>query len=161
MTFPAGIVDALDPQRLRLLVELKHRGSISAAADACRMGQPSATKRLKTLEAALGEKLVRRDGRASRLTEAGEIVAGHAQRVLDTFDTGILREGVVERARRVAEERGGVLCRTTEKDQADRARRPSGGQRAVELRRCADLGGQGRAALFERQGVVQHDGRPL
>jgi molybdate transport repressor ModE-like protein len=86
MTFPAGIVDALDPQRLRLLVELKHRGSISAAADACRMGQPSATKHLKTLEAALGEKLVRRDGRASRLTEAGEIVAGHAQRVLDTFD---------------------------------------------------------------------------
>ena len=86
MTFPAGIVDALDPQRLRLLVELKHRGSISAAADACRMGQPSATKHLKTLEAALGEKLVERDGRASRLTEAGEIVAAHAQRVLDTLD---------------------------------------------------------------------------
>jgi molybdate transport repressor ModE-like protein len=86
MTFPVGIVDALEPQRLRLLVELKRRGSISAAADACRMGQPSATKHLKTLEAAVGEKLVQRDGRASRLTEAGEIVATHAQRVLDTFN---------------------------------------------------------------------------
>lgn len=80
------MVDALDPQRLRLLVELKRRGSISAAADACRMGQPSATRHLKTLEAAVGERLVERAGRASRLTEAGEVVATHAQRVLDTFE---------------------------------------------------------------------------
>jgi molybdate transport repressor ModE-like protein len=86
MTFPAGIVDAMEPQRLRLLVELKHRGSISAAAEACRMGQPSATKHLKTLEAAVGERLVERNGRASRLTEAGEVVAVHAQRMLDTLD---------------------------------------------------------------------------
>jgi molybdate transport repressor ModE-like protein len=86
VSFPSGIVDALDPQRLRLLVELRRRGSISAAADACRMGQPSATKHLKTLEAAVGEKLVQRNGRASELTEAGEVVALHAQRVLDTLD---------------------------------------------------------------------------
>jgi len=86
MTFSSGIVDALDPQRLRLLVELRRRGSISAAAEACRMGQPSATKHLKTLEAAVGERLVQRNGRASSLTEAGEVVATHAQRVLDTLD---------------------------------------------------------------------------
>jgi molybdate transport repressor ModE-like protein len=86
MTFASGIVDALDPQRLRLLVEVRRRGSISAAADACRMGQPSATKHLKTLEAAVGEQLVQRNGRASALTEAGEIVANHAQRVLDTLN---------------------------------------------------------------------------
>src|SRR5919202_4582162 len=86
MAFPDGIVDALDPSRLRLLVEVGRRGSISAAAETCRIGQPSATKHLKTLEAAVGEKLVERDGRASRLTQAGEIVAAHAQRVLDTFD---------------------------------------------------------------------------
>ena len=86
VTFSPGIVDALEPQRLRLLVELRRRGSISAAADACLMGQPSATKHLKTLESAVGERLVERDGRASRLTEAGRIVAVHAQRVLDTLD---------------------------------------------------------------------------
>ncbi len=85
MTFAPGMLDALEPQRLRLLVELKRRGSISAAADACRMGQPSATKHLKTLEAAVGERLVERDGRASRLTQAGEVVATHALRVLDTY----------------------------------------------------------------------------
>jgi molybdate transport repressor ModE-like protein len=86
MTFPDGIVDALDPTRLRLLVEVGHRGSISAGADACRMGQPSATKHLQTLEAAVGAKLVERHGRTSRLTEAGEVVAVHAQRVLDTLE---------------------------------------------------------------------------
>src|SRR2546428_25949 len=86
MTFSSGIVDALDPLRLRLLVEVQRRGSISAAAEACRVGQPSATKHLKTLEAALGERLVERNGRSSRLTEAGELVAEHAVRVLDTLE---------------------------------------------------------------------------
>jgi molybdate transport repressor ModE-like protein len=86
MSFSPGIVDALEPMRLRLLVELGRRGSISAAADACGMGQPSATKHLQTLEAAVGEKLVERHGRASRLTDAGEVVASHGVRVLDTLE---------------------------------------------------------------------------
>src|ERR671930_484334 len=33
MAFPTGIVDALDPARLRLLVEVDRRGSISAVAE--------------------------------------------------------------------------------------------------------------------------------
>jgi len=86
MDFSSGITDAVDPLRLRLLVEVQRRGSISAAAEACRVGQPSATKHLKTLEAALGEKLLERNGRSSRLTEAGTLVAEHALRVLDTLD---------------------------------------------------------------------------
>src|ERR671930_215698 len=86
MAFADGIVDAMDPGRLRLLVEVGRRGSISAAAEACRIGQPSATKHLQTLEAAVGAKLLERHGRASRLTEAGEVVAVHAQRVLDTLE---------------------------------------------------------------------------
>jgi molybdate transport repressor ModE-like protein len=86
MSFSDGIVDALDPMRLRLLVEVGRRGSVSAAAEACRVGQPSATKHLQTLEAAVGEKLVERNGRGSRLTEAGTIVAIHGQRVLDTLE---------------------------------------------------------------------------
>jgi molybdate transport repressor ModE-like protein len=85
MAFPPGIVDALDPARLRLLVEVDRRGSISAAAESCQISQPSATKQLKTLEAAVGEKLVERNGRASRVTEAGQVVVAHAARVLDTL----------------------------------------------------------------------------
>jgi molybdate transport repressor ModE-like protein len=98
------MIEALDPQRLRLLVELRRRGSISAAADACRMGQPSATKHLKTLEAAVGEKLVERSGRASRLTGAGEVVAVHAQRVLDTL------EGMQEELRALRDAERGTLA---------------------------------------------------
>src|SRR6266581_937669 len=86
MNFSFGITDALDPLRLRLLVEVQRRGSISAAAEACRVGQPSATKHLKTLETAVGERLIERNGRASRLTEAGHLVAEHATRVLDTLE---------------------------------------------------------------------------
>ena len=85
MAFPTGIVDALDPARLRLLVEVERHGSISAAADVCQISQPSATKQLKTLEAAIGERLVERSGRASRVTEAGQVVVAHAARVLDTL----------------------------------------------------------------------------
>lgn len=87
MTFNPGIADAIDPLRLRLLVEVRRRGSISAAAEACRLGQPSATKHLKALEAAVGNRLVQRNGRASALTEAGEIVAAHALQVLDEIES--------------------------------------------------------------------------
>jgi molybdate transport repressor ModE-like protein len=104
MPFSDGIVDALDPSRLRLLVEVKRRGSISAAAAACRMGQPSATKHLQTLEAAVGDRLVERHGRASRLTEAGEVVAAHAQRVLDTL------EGMQEELRALRDAERGTLA---------------------------------------------------
>src|SRR5436189_1864718 len=103
MSFSPGIVDAIDPARLRLLVEVGRQGSISGAADVCRMGQPSATKHLQTLEAAVGEKLVERQGRASRLTEAGEIVATHALRVLDTL------EGMSEDLRALREAERGTL----------------------------------------------------
>src|SRR5919108_3992166 len=102
--FSDGMVDALEPTRLRLLVEVKRRGSISAAADACRMGQPSATKRLQTLEAAVGDKLLERHGRSSRLTEAGEVVAAHAQRVLDTL------EGMQEELRALRDAERGTLA---------------------------------------------------
>jgi LysR family transcriptional regulator, low CO2-responsive transcriptional regulator len=103
MPFSDGIVDALDPVRLRLLVEVGRRGSISAAAEACRMGQPSASKHLQTLEAAVGEKLLERHGRASRLTEAGRVVSLHATRVLDTL------EGMQEDLRALRDAERGVL----------------------------------------------------
>lgn len=79
-------MSVLDPLRLRLIVEVGRRGSISAAASACGIGQPSATKHLKTVEAALGERLLERNGRASKLTAAGELVAAHAVRVLDELE---------------------------------------------------------------------------
>lgn len=68
------------------------------------MGQPSATKHLQTLEAAVGAKLIERDGRASRLTEAGEVVAAHGQRVLDTL------QGMQEELRALDGAERGILA---------------------------------------------------
>jgi len=82
MDFINGIGQVLDPLRLKLLTEVHRRGSISAASEACQISQPSASKHLRKLEHALGQRLVERNGRASSLTPAGVLVAQHANRVL-------------------------------------------------------------------------------
>jgi len=71
-----------DTTRMRLLVEIERRGSLSAAAQAVGIGQPSASQHLRLLEAAAGQRLVERNGRGSRLTEAGKLLAGRAAQAL-------------------------------------------------------------------------------
>lgn len=74
-----------DTTRLRLLVEIERHGSLSGAARAIGIGQPSASQHLRLLEAAAGQPLVERDGRGSRLTEAGRVLAGRAAEALATL----------------------------------------------------------------------------
>ena len=74
-----------DSTRLRLLVELDRQGSVSAAARAVGIGQPSASEHVRLLEAAAGQRLVERNGRGSRLTEAGRVLASHASQALATL----------------------------------------------------------------------------
>jgi DNA-binding transcriptional LysR family regulator len=76
----------IHPLRLRLLVEVDRLGSITHAAAACSMGQSTASTHLHTLEAALGHRLTERVGRATRLTDAGRLLARHAATVLSTLD---------------------------------------------------------------------------
>jgi molybdate transport repressor ModE-like protein len=76
----------LDPLRLRLLIEVQRHGSITAAARACAMGQPTASTHLRTLEAAVGHRLIERTGRGTRLTDAGQLLARHAALVLSALD---------------------------------------------------------------------------
>src|ERR671926_331147 len=64
-----------DTTRMRLLVEIERKGSVSAAAAAIGIGQPSASQHLRLLELAAGQRLVERNGRGSRLTEAGRVLA--------------------------------------------------------------------------------------
>jgi molybdate transport repressor ModE-like protein len=71
-----------DTTRMRLLVEIGRRGSLSAAARAVGIGQPSASQHLRLLEAAAGQRLVERGGRGSRLTEAGEVLAARSAQAL-------------------------------------------------------------------------------
>jgi molybdate transport repressor ModE-like protein len=67
---------------MRLLVEIERQGSLSAAAHAIGIGQPSASQHLRLLEAAAGQRLVERSGRGSTLTEAGRIVAARTAQAL-------------------------------------------------------------------------------
>ena len=80
-------VENVHPIRLRLLLEIDRTGSISAAAERCGIGQPSASTHLRTLEAAIGQRLVIRNGRGSSLTAAGKIVALHAAKILASLDS--------------------------------------------------------------------------
>lgn len=73
----------LDTTDLRLLVEVRRTGSISAAAGVLGMSQPAASARLSTLERRLGATLLERTTRGARLTWAGNAVQARAVRVLD------------------------------------------------------------------------------
>jgi molybdate transport repressor ModE-like protein len=74
-----------DTTRMRLLVEIDRYGSLSGAAQAIGIGQPTASQHLRLLEAAAGQRLVERNGRGSRLTEAGRVLAAHASQALATL----------------------------------------------------------------------------
>jgi molybdate transport repressor ModE-like protein len=77
-----------DSTRLRLLVEIERRGSVSGAAQAVGIGQSSASEHLRLLETAAGQRLVERNGRGSRLTEAGRVLASSASQALATLAAG-------------------------------------------------------------------------
>lgn len=74
---------APDLDSLKLLVLVGQHGSVGAAAERVGISQPTASNRLSTLERSLGLVLLERSRRGSRLTEAGHMVVGWSQRVLD------------------------------------------------------------------------------
>ncbi|MHA7132445.1 LysR family transcriptional regulator [Oerskovia turbata] len=89
-TPPGG---ALPPRRertslglLELLVATDGHGSISAAARALGISQPSASAGLRRLEKHLGLELVARSTRGARLTETGRATATWAREVIDASD---------------------------------------------------------------------------
>lgn len=73
-------------RRLRLLLEVQRLGSITRAAEACAVGQPTASADLRTLEAAVGRRLCERAGRATRLTDAGRLLAAHVATLLSMVE---------------------------------------------------------------------------
>jgi molybdate transport repressor ModE-like protein len=77
-----------DTTRLRLLVEIERHGTVSAAARTVGIGQPTASEHLRLLEVAAGQRLVERNGRGSRLTEAGSLLASRAREALAALQAG-------------------------------------------------------------------------
>lgn len=91
-----------DLDSLRLLVLIDEWQSVGRAAAEVGIPQPSASKRLTTLERRLGLALVDRTRRGSGLTPTGRVVCGWAQRVLHELD-GLVTGAEALRTRRDAE----------------------------------------------------------
>jgi DNA-binding transcriptional LysR family regulator len=71
---------------LRLLHELRLRGTLTAAAEARFLSRSAASHQLASLQAAAGVPLTERVGRGLRLTEAGIELATRAERILQEIE---------------------------------------------------------------------------
>jgi len=76
----------LDSQTLRVVAAVAEYGSITRAAAVLGYSQPAVSQQLKRVEARIGMPLVTRSGRGIRLTDAGEVLARHADAVLTALD---------------------------------------------------------------------------
>lgn len=76
----------LNVNRLRILKEVAHRGSFSAAADALAYTQSAVSQQIGVLEAETGMTLLQRHPRGVSLTAAGQTLVGHAESVLADLD---------------------------------------------------------------------------
>ena len=92
---------ALDIERLRVLVEVAHSGSIAAAAKRMGFTASALSQQLAKLEREIGERLVDRGPSGVRPTPLGEVLVSHGERVL-----GVLHEAedAVRDARRLPRE---------------------------------------------------------
>src|ERR671937_40243 len=72
----------LDVRRMRILREVAARGSFSAAAEALAYTQSAISQQIAALEREVGTKLVERNARGIRLTDAGEALVRHTEAVL-------------------------------------------------------------------------------
>lgn len=72
----------LDLRRLRLLRELRRRGTITAVAEALSYSPSAVSQQLSTLERETGVPLLEPAGRRVRLTPQAEVLVEHAERLL-------------------------------------------------------------------------------
>jgi DNA-binding transcriptional LysR family regulator len=79
-----------DLDRLRLLRELAHRGTMTAVAEAFRLTSSAVSQQLATLEREARTKLFERVGRRVRLTAEGKRLAAHAEEILRTVEAAAL-----------------------------------------------------------------------
>ncbi|MEI5102440.1 LysR family transcriptional regulator [Streptomyces sp. PmtG] len=75
-----------DPTRLAALVAVAEAGSITRAAERLGYTVPALSQQLAKLEREAGAALLVRHHRGARLTGAGELLVGHARRVLDEME---------------------------------------------------------------------------
>lgn len=89
---------------IKLAVLCVRSGSLTAAARACNLVLPAASRRLKELEAAVGEQLFERHSRGLVPTMAGKAFARHGTAMLQQMDSlfddlSDIRQGVIRHIR--------------------------------------------------------------
>ena len=72
----------LDVRRMRVLREVARRGSFSAAAESLAYTQSAVSQQIAALEREAGTRLVERNARGVRLTDAGRALVDHADAIL-------------------------------------------------------------------------------
>ncbi|WP_438491899.1 LysR family transcriptional regulator [Paenibacillus sp. IHBB 3054] len=76
----------MDIRQLKYFLAIAEEGQITSAARKLQMAQPPLSQQLKLLEEELGVKLVERGPRSIQLTDAGVILRGRAQQILELAD---------------------------------------------------------------------------
>lgn len=76
----------LDVRRLRLLRELKIRGTLAEVASALNFSPSSVSQQLTLLEKEAGVELLRKTGRRVQLTPQAEILVAHTAELLETLE---------------------------------------------------------------------------
>ncbi|MFH8222249.1 LysR family transcriptional regulator [Streptomyces sp. NPDC018057] len=76
----------LNLERLRTLDALARHGSVSGAADGLHVTTSAVSQQLAKLEREVGQRLLARNGRGVRLTDAGRLLAEHAARILSQVE---------------------------------------------------------------------------
>lgn len=87
------MMDWLNYHHLRYFWAVAKEGSLARAAAKLHVSQPSISGQIRALEGFLGEKLFQREGRANRLTDVGQLVAGYAEEI---FALGAELSGAVK-----------------------------------------------------------------
>ncbi|WP_214327286.1 LysR family transcriptional regulator [Nonomuraea sediminis] len=77
----------LDLNRLKALHAVHVYGSVGAAADALTVTPSAVSQQIAKLEREMGARLVERNGRGVRLTDAAGLLAEHAERILALVET--------------------------------------------------------------------------
>jgi DNA-binding transcriptional LysR family regulator len=97
----------LELHRLRLLYELRARGTIAAVADALQFTPSAVSQQLAVLEREAGLPLLERAGRGVRLTDAAIVLAAHAEALLERVE---LAEADLAAATGRVAGRGRIAC---------------------------------------------------
>jgi len=73
-------------ERLRVLHEISVHGTVGGAAEALYVTTSAISQQMAKLERETGQQLLFRSGRGIRLTDAGRLLAGHAEQVLSLLE---------------------------------------------------------------------------